>query len=217
MNPLKSLFFVLFCTMLTSIQAQVFFIDSETASYIDAAAYSPSNGSILFFSGNAVMIYDIAADKLVEPAWYELDGIEPVSAALSWGDNEILLFHGSNYSTFDVSTAEITSRDNEWYGLPESWENHIDAVVRWSEDELMFFNNTEYVIYSFSEEDYVDYDVFTTWEGYPLLWETNLEAVFNIQGEIYFLNDGDASMFSMEEGIFYAPAPIGFDEPAGKQ
>lgn len=214
---MKATFLVLFALTLFApphINAQVFFIDAETASYIDAAAYSPANSSILFFADNAVMIYDITTEKLIEPEWYQVGDMKTIDAAVSWSDDEVLLFHGPTYDIFNVSQAELSSRNQDWPGLPNSWNSELDAAVRWSEDEIMFFYNNEYVVYSFIAEDYMSYDYFSTWDGFPELWESGLEAVFNIQGQIYFLNDGDAAMFSMEEGTFYAPSPIGYTKTA---
>ena len=195
----------------SEIKAQAFFIDSETASYIDAAAFSPGNNVVLFFSGSAIMIYDVASDTLVESEWYELGDIMNVESAVSWDDDLVLLFNGTSYQTFEVSSVSFTTEPAEWSGLPEEWEGVLDAAVRWSEDEVMFFKDGEYVLYSFSEDAYVMYESYVDWEGFPEHWDTGLEAVLNIGGDIYFLNDGEVVLYSKEDLIFYQSSTIGFN------
>jgi len=196
--------------------AQIFLIDAKDAQYIDACAYAPVTNSVLFFSGSAMAAYDLTTSERASLTWYDLGKIESIDAAISWSDSTMLIFSGSYYRTFDVLTGGVSTERLEWTGLPEEWGGSLDAAVRWSEEEVIFFKDDEYLVYNFAEEAYTERDRFTSWEGFPASWTMPLEAAFNVHGDIYFLNDGEAVLYSTEEGRFFQPSPIGIADTGAK-
>jgi|JI7StandDraft_1071085.scaffolds.fasta_scaffold03100_4 hypothetical protein len=196
--------------------AQIFLIDAKDAQYIDASAYAPMTNSVLFFSGSAMAAYDLSTSERVSLTWYDLGKIEPINAAISWSDSTMLIFSGSYYRTFDVLTGGVSAERLEWPGLPEEWGGSLDAAVRWSEEEVIFFKDDEYLVYDFVEEAYTERDRFTSWEGFPAGWTMPLETAFNVQGDIYLLNDGEAVLYSTTEDRFFLPSPIGIADTGAK-
>ncbi|PLX00257.1 MAG: hypothetical protein C0593_01370 [Marinilabiliales bacterium] len=211
----KKYFFAVFISMLTTLGsiAQVLYIDSENASFINAAAFSPANDVICFFSGSAIMLYDINKSEIDETTWYKLKGFDDIQAAVTWTNDQILLFEKDSFRIFEVNTATFVGEKQRWSGLPEEWQNTIDAAVRWSEDEVMFFRNDDYLIYSFFEENYTVRGKCSEWDGWESRWESGLDAVFTIDGEFFFLNEGGALQFSLQDGLFYETTSIGFEVP----
>lgn len=205
------------CTLFGSeSEGQVFLIDAKNAEYIAAAAYAPATNSVLFFSGSAMAPYDLSSTEPVSLTWYDLGDIADIDAAIGWSDSTVLIFSGNSYRTFDVLTGSTSAELLEWPGLPNGWNDSLDAAVRWSEDEVMFFWKDEFLIYDFTEEAYTVHDRMSSWDGYPEHWTTPLEAAMNISGEIYFLNDGEAVLYSTNEQKFFIPSPIGIADAAGK-
>lgn len=209
MKKIKLFSFFFFFTSL--INAQFIEVSKETASLINAATYSQKYNSILFFSGSSIMIYDINTKVLQDKKWYTIsEDTNSISSALLWSDDEILIFNDIGYRIFNIEKASFISENIQWLGLPKDWENKIDATVRWDTDTVMFLKDDSFILYSFKEEKYVDKGNLSLWEGWPENWRSSVEATFNINGDIYFFNDGEVISFSVIEKAFSSPIKIGY-------
>jgi hypothetical protein len=188
---------------------QDFKFDHTTAKSISATTFLAGYQSGAFYNGTNGFFYDNTSATEIQPDWFDLDPVD-VTAALSWDDDNVLLFSGSNYVIYTISEATLGSEWNLWPGLPDTWNDQLDAATRWSENLLFFFQGNAFLVYDITEEAYMQTGLLTDWEGWPATWTDGVDAAQNLNdGFIYFFNQGQVMHYNLQDATFSSPKNIG--------
>lgn len=199
----------LLCMMVIcwSAKAQrVFELPETDATLITAASHVPSMDAIVFFASSQVFFYPLNTPPPQANEWFSIPDVDGITAVVTYGDDEVLLFDGSSYVSLQPSVGSLLSDWTQWGGLPGHWRNKLTSAVNLDPSNILFVYGTEYVIYDLEQQVYTQEGTTTAWAGWPTNWQNGADALVNIgDGHIYFFNDGEVAPYSLQQQTFYRP------------
>lgn len=139
-----------------------------------------------------------------------------VDAATSWSSDKAYFFDGSQYSRFEVKTADINSdyplaiRDNFAGGWPSNWTS-IDAAAHIGSEKVYCFRGNQYLRYD-TKTGKVDKRPMAInvdfAENWPPDW-TSVDAAVNLDnGNIYFFRGRNYIRYEINTRKVTDPTPI---------
>lgn len=185
-----------------------FDIHQKMALSIDASTFIQDEDAIIFFNGNAVQFYSLSENTESAFSVTSIDNFpnwQVVSAALPWGENEILLFQEQEFVIYNPLENAIAGT-GKWDGLPIEWGGGLDAACQWGDDTFLFFYGSEVVVYHVENDSYEEVDLMVNWEGWPSAWKSGIDSAVNVgSGIVYFFRGPAYIAYDMETGIFENP------------
>jgi MAC/Perforin domain. len=188
-------------------------IPKNIAKNITSAGYMTAANSVLFFTKNSLLIYELDKEATYRHQPPQINALAPSFAEMGSIDAMIIapntmqleVYHLNEMAIIDLAN---TNEAKEYYAdfIPVHWNAKLDAACYWTNDQVFFFRKGEYLKYDYKTNKHSAPKSYVNWQGWPSNW-SSVDAVVTIGQYVYFFNKGSFLPYDKRNRKFLSGYP----------